>query len=66
MEKCNLFAEKTDYVVHVICPGGFELEEHKTDSVAKVEYPTTQTKLRSFLIVCNVSMQFSEFRPLEA
>lgn len=40
MQKCKLFAEKNDYLSHFILPGRFELAEHTTVTVAKMEHPT--------------------------
>lgn len=47
-----------DYLGHSIRFFRLELAEHTTAAVGKLEYPTTQTKICSFLGLCNVCRRF--------
>lgn len=58
LKKCKLFGEKVDYSGHIIQPSRFEMAERTTNAAAKMENPTTQTELRSFLDLYNVFRQF--------
>lgn len=58
LKKCKFFAEISDYVGHVIQPGGMDLAENTTNAVEKFEEYTTQTKLRSFFGLCNMFRPF--------
>jgi len=58
LRKCSLFADKVDYLGHVIRPGKLEVSEHTTDAVRDVKEPTTVTGIRSFLGLCNVFRRF--------
>lgn len=67
LKKCKYFAETIDYLSHVIRPGRLVFAEHKPDVEAKLEHPTTQSELRSFLILGNSSRRFaSNFARLAA
>lgn len=58
LKKSKLLADIIDYSGHVIRPGRLEHAEHTIDAVMKLKHRTTQTELRSFLILCNVCRRF--------
>ena len=58
LKKCKFFAMSVDYLDHVIRPGRLEVAMKNTEAVKRFKGPTTQTELRSFLGLCNVSRRF--------
>lgn len=67
LKNCKFVADIIDYLSHVTRPSYLKIAEHRTDAVGKLEQPTTQTELRSFLGLCNVFKRFvSSFARLAA
>jgi RNase H-like domain found in reverse transcriptase/Reverse transcriptase (RNA-dependent DNA polymerase) len=58
LNKCHFFKETVDYLGHVIRPGQLSVAEKNTATLKNSKHPTTQTKLRSFLDLCNVYRRF--------
>lgn len=56
--RCKLFVETIDDLGHVIRPDCRELRDHTTNTVTKLAYLTTQTRLCSFLGLCNLLRRF--------
>ena len=56
--KCAFFVTSVTYLGHVIRPGRLEVERRNVIAIERVRAPTNQTKLRSFLGMCNVYRQF--------
>lgn len=57
-KECLLFAEKTNYLGHVIRPGRLETSEVTTAAVCELKHSTTETELRSFSGLCSVFHRF--------
>ncbi|CDF38075.1 unnamed protein product [Chondrus crispus] len=55
---CEFFVEKIKYLGHVVRPGTLEVDVARTAALEQVQYPRTQTQLRSFLGLCNVYRRF--------
>ena len=58
LRKCEFFVEKIKYVGHVVRPGTLEIDAARMAALEQVRYPQTQTKLKSFLGLCNVYRRF--------
>lgn len=58
LKKYKSFAGINDYLGHVIRLNFLELAKDTTDAVEKLEHPTTQSELRSYLGLWSVLRQF--------
>lgn len=58
LNKYKFFAKTTDYLAHVIRPSRLKLAKHTTDVVTKLELPTTQSELCSYLGLCDIFRRF--------
>lgn len=58
LKKRKYFAEMIHYLGNAFWASHPELALHTTDAVMKFKHPTTQTKLRFFLGLCNVFRRF--------
>ena len=58
LNKCNFFTKTVYYLGHVIRPGKIEVAEKNTAALQGFKEITMQTKLRSFLGMCNVYRRF--------
>ena len=58
LRKCEIFVENIKYLGHVVRPGSLEIDAARIAALEQVKYPQTQTKLRSFLGLCNVYRRF--------
>lgn len=56
--KCHLFQEEVDYLGHVIRPGRVLVNEKNTRALRGLQYPRTQTQMKSFLGMCGVYRRF--------
>lgn len=53
-----LFTNIINYLRQFITPGLLEIANHTTDEIREGKIPTTVTKVRSFLGLCNVFRRF--------
>lgn len=53
-----MFAETINYHDCLIRPRRLDIAESKIDAIRQLQYPTTQTEIRSFLRLCNVFERF--------
>lgn len=58
LKKCDVFAKKLDYLIHVIWFRRCEVFKNTSDSVPKIKHPTLQTELRSSQDLCNTFTWF--------
>lgn len=49
LNKGNFFAERTDYLGHIIRSSKKYGAGHTTDAIGRMDYPTAITELKSFL-----------------
>jgi len=58
-QKCHLFTNEVEYLVHVVRPGRLSVNEKNLKAIKKASFPQTQTQLRSLLGMCNVYRRFT-------
>ena len=58
-QKCHLFSNKVEYLVHVVRPERLSVNEKNLKAIKKAVFPKTQTQMRSFLGMCNVYRRFT-------
>lgn len=49
LKKCSFFTDTIDYLSHVIAPNKLHVANYTIKSITVLQYPTTVSKLRSFL-----------------
>ena len=58
LKNCKFFQDSVEYLGHVIRPGELVFNPKNVSALAEAKPPRTQTKLRSFLGMCNVYRRF--------
>jgi len=53
-----LFSDKVEYLEHIVRPGQLHVLNKKVDALKHAKLPTTMTKLKGFLGMCNVYRPF--------
>lgn len=56
--KCSFFTDHVDYLGNIIRAGKLHAVEKTTEAIAGLKEPSTITKMKSFLALCNVFRRF--------
>jgi len=64
--KCHFFQEEVEYLGHVSRPGRVHVLEKNLRALRGLQYPETQTQMKSFLCMCGVYRRFvADFAKIE-
>jgi len=58
LEKCTWFSDEVEYLGHIVRPGQLHVHKKNVDALKHAKFPTTKTKQKSFLGMCNVYRRF--------
>ena len=58
LEKCTWFFDEVEDLGHIVRPGQLHVHIKNVDALKHAKFPTTKTKLKSFLGMCNVYRRF--------